>query len=179
MHKAGRNLKLNHGMLTICDVSYWSCLYHGNICSSHYLAITGAWAFTTSQTAKAHVILFQCIFKIASADTGLPIMFHHIHGTGFKTVIADIKGKVSVCTTDIFTLSIWITVIHDAGLGIYCMQLCHTITAQCIYESHHCICDLNPYDHLQHFFFVFVWHTTREIFSPCTHMFHRTFFLQC
>ncbi|KAG2342174.1 hypothetical protein BDR05DRAFT_949144 [Suillus weaverae] len=55
----------------------------------HTQSVVGAQAFMTSQTAKAHVILFQHIFKITSADTGLPIMFHHIHGASFEAVIAD------------------------------------------------------------------------------------------
>ncbi|KAG1788472.1 uncharacterized protein HD556DRAFT_1245206, partial [Suillus plorans] len=126
----------------------------------HMRSVVGARAFTTSQTAKAHVILFQRIFEIASTNTGLPIMFHHIHGTGFKTIIADShKGQ-------------------GLGLGMYCVQLCHSVTAQCIYEPHCRICDLNPYDHLQHFF-IFVLRTTREMSSRCAPTCHRMFFLQC
>ncbi|KAG1801282.1 uncharacterized protein BJ212DRAFT_1286563, partial [Suillus subaureus] len=128
------------------------CLYCGNTYSSHYLAVVGARAFTMSQTAKAHVILFQHIFEIASADTGLPIMFHHIHGTGFETVIADShKGQ-------------------GLSLGMYCVQLCCSVTAQCIYEPHHHICDLNPYDHLRCFFHTCVAHYKRNILSLCTHV---------
>lgn len=51
--------------------------------------MVGARAFTTSQSAKAHLILFQRIFEIAAADTGLSVSFNHIHGCGFETVIAD------------------------------------------------------------------------------------------
>jgi hypothetical protein len=51
--------------------------------------VTGARAFTTSQSAQAHLILFQCIFQIAEEDTGLSVYFHHIHGTGYKSVVAD------------------------------------------------------------------------------------------
>ena len=52
-------------------------------------AIVGARAFTTSQTAQAHLVLFQRIFDIAKADTGLDVHFRHIHGDGIETVIAD------------------------------------------------------------------------------------------
>lgn len=46
-------------------------------------------AFTTSQSADAHVILFRRIFSIAEQDTGVPVRFFHIHGTGIESVIAD------------------------------------------------------------------------------------------
>ena len=52
-------------------------------------AIVGARAFTTSQTAQAHLVLFRQIFDIAKADTGLDVHFRHIHGDGIETVIAD------------------------------------------------------------------------------------------
>ncbi|KAG1819692.1 uncharacterized protein BJ212DRAFT_1298130 [Suillus subaureus] len=44
---------------------------------AHMKSIIGARAFTTSQSAQAHFILFQQIFEIASADTGI------------QTIIAD------------------------------------------------------------------------------------------
>lgn len=44
-------------------------------CSSHYhTAVVFTHAFTTSQSAEAHVILFRRIFEIAMSDTGLPVM---------------------------------------------------------------------------------------------------------
>jgi hypothetical protein len=54
-----------------------------------FSAVVSARAFTTSQSAKAHLILFQRIFDIASADTGLPFSFRHIHGFGCEIVVAD------------------------------------------------------------------------------------------
>ncbi|KIJ39135.1 hypothetical protein M422DRAFT_258014 [Sphaerobolus stellatus SS14] len=48
-----------------------------------------ACAFTTSQSAKAHKVLFQRIFAIVEADTGQQVQFRHIHGTGWDTIIAD------------------------------------------------------------------------------------------
>jgi len=52
-------------------------------------AIVVARAFTTSQTALAHQILFRRIFAIAENDTGKPVQFRHIHGRGFDTFMAD------------------------------------------------------------------------------------------
>ncbi|KAG2086384.1 uncharacterized protein F5147DRAFT_588546 [Suillus discolor] len=51
-------------------------------------AVVSARAFTTSQSVKAHLILFQRIFDIASADTGQSFSFRHIHGFGCEIVIA-------------------------------------------------------------------------------------------
>ncbi|KIJ42824.1 hypothetical protein M422DRAFT_253914 [Sphaerobolus stellatus SS14] len=46
-------------------------------------------AFTSSQSAEAHRILFQRIFEIVEADTGQQVQFRHIHGSGWDTVIGD------------------------------------------------------------------------------------------
>ncbi|KAG1814626.1 uncharacterized protein BJ212DRAFT_1242882, partial [Suillus subaureus] len=56
---------------------------------AHMKSIIGARAFTTSQSAQAHFILFQQIFEIASADTGCTVQFHYMHGEGIQTIIAD------------------------------------------------------------------------------------------
>lgn len=51
-------------------------------------------AFTTSQSAQAHFILFKKIFEIATLDTGIPVRFQYIHGFGFLVWIADAhKGQ--------------------------------------------------------------------------------------
>ncbi|KAJ7234827.1 hypothetical protein C8J57DRAFT_1531331 [Mycena rebaudengoi] len=52
-------------------------------------SVIGTRAFTTSQSAEAHVILFTRIFEIAFGDTGLPCRFRHIHGKGFELWITD------------------------------------------------------------------------------------------
>lgn len=52
-------------------------------------AVVLARAFTTLQSADAHVILFRRICSIAREDTGVPVQFFHIHGTGIESVIAD------------------------------------------------------------------------------------------
>ncbi|KAK7005533.1 hypothetical protein R3P38DRAFT_3326482 [Favolaschia claudopus] len=53
------------------------------------LTVIGTRAFTTSQSAQAHLILFTRIFEIAAADTGIPCRFRHIHGEGFELLITD------------------------------------------------------------------------------------------
>jgi hypothetical protein len=60
----------------------------------YFIAIIGTRAFTTSQSAEAHLILFTRIFEIAHADTGIPCRFRHIHGEGFEIWITDAhKGQ--------------------------------------------------------------------------------------
>jgi len=61
--------------------SYGKCLL--------YAAIVVARGFTMSQSAAAHHILFKHIFSIVELDTGHPLQFCHIHGSGWDTVIAD------------------------------------------------------------------------------------------
>ena len=66
---------------------YFSCIVYMTLI--HLPAVVGARAFTTSQTAQAHVILVRRIFDIAKEDTGLDVHFRHIHGDGIESVIAD------------------------------------------------------------------------------------------
>jgi len=63
-------------------------------------AMVLARAFTTSQSADAHVILFHRICSVAEQDTGVPVKFLHIHGMGIESIIADghrgqALGKIS------------------------------------------------------------------------------------
>lgn len=54
------------------------------------LAVVVSQAFTNSQSAKAHFILFCHIFEVASQDTGTAIwQLQHIHGKGSKTIVTD------------------------------------------------------------------------------------------
>ncbi|KAL4073507.1 hypothetical protein J3A83DRAFT_4399834 [Scleroderma citrinum] len=97
----------------------------------HMRSVVSARAFTTSQSAEAHHILFRHIFEIAQQDTNLSVKFHHIHGCGIKAVIADgHKGQ-------------------GLGLGRYCVELCQDIDDFCPIE---CCCQLrslDPYDQLR------------------------------
>ncbi|KAJ7860303.1 hypothetical protein B0H13DRAFT_2569623 [Mycena leptocephala] len=60
-------------------------------------SVIGTRAFTTSQSAEAHLILFTRIFEIAFEDTGVSCRFRHIHGEGFELWITDAhKGQALV-----------------------------------------------------------------------------------
>ncbi|KAG2137941.1 hypothetical protein DEU56DRAFT_736613 [Suillus clintonianus] len=120
--------------------------------SKHCRSVVSARAFTTSQSAKAHLILFQRIFDIASADTGLSFSFCHIHGSGCEIVVADShKGQ-------------------GLGLGMYCVELSRSISTPCAYEPHRRICDLSPYDHLRRFYRLCVAHFKRNVHALRTHV---------
>ncbi|KAJ7769144.1 hypothetical protein DFH07DRAFT_769047 [Mycena maculata] len=60
-------------------------------------SVIGTRAFTTSQSAAAHLILFTRIFEIVFEDTGVSCRFRHIHGEGFELWITDAhKGQALV-----------------------------------------------------------------------------------
>jgi hypothetical protein len=65
----------------------------------YFIAIIGTRAFTMSQSAEAHLILFTQIFEIAHADTSIPCRFRHIHGEGFEIWIMDVVRSLSVLCT--------------------------------------------------------------------------------
>ncbi|KAJ7920959.1 hypothetical protein B0H13DRAFT_2230669 [Mycena leptocephala] len=109
--------------------------YRIHLCS----LVDGTRAFTTSQSAEAHVILFTRVFQIAFEDTGVPCRFRHIHGDGFELWIADAhKGQ---------------------ALEIMCR------TGRCLLplEPTQLLRRLNPYDHLRRCFRLCTTHDTRNI----------------
>ncbi|KAI5985825.1 hypothetical protein F5J12DRAFT_696074, partial [Pisolithus orientalis] len=109
-------------------------------------------AFTMLQSAEAHFILFQHIFSIASADTGMLVAFHHIDGYGFHSFVADgHKGQA-------------------LGLGMYCVSLCYNDHHQDRYEPHCWLSDLNPYDHLTQSYWFCVTHVKYHIFLLRTYI---------
>ena len=61
-------------------------IYHTN---PLHEAIVSTHAFTTSQLAKAHLILLSRTFEIVKSDTGLSVNFHHIDGSGIQSVVVD------------------------------------------------------------------------------------------
>ncbi|KAG2741734.1 hypothetical protein P692DRAFT_201652917, partial [Suillus brevipes Sb2] len=91
-------------------------------------------SFTTSQSAQAHLILFQRIFQIAEDDTGIPVSFHHIHGTGYESVIADGHMGQGLGNVLFILLALAMLIVEHSGPGMLCL------------------CDLNPYDHLRRFY---------------------------
>ncbi|KJA22509.1 hypothetical protein HYPSUDRAFT_215715 [Hypholoma sublateritium FD-334 SS-4] len=102
-------------------------------------------AFTTSQSAQAHFILFTRIFHFASVDTNLAPCFRHIHGHGFSVWMADAhKGQA-------------------LGLGMFCQSLCIDNEEFDQYEPTKKMKLLNPYDHLRRFFRLCLVHFTRNV----------------
>ncbi|KAL4069992.1 hypothetical protein V8B97DRAFT_1872105, partial [Scleroderma yunnanense] len=102
-------------------------------------------AFTTSQSAEAHHILFRCIFKIAQQDTNLLVKFCHIHKCGIEAMIANgHKGQ-------------------GLGLGRYCVELCQGMEDFCSIEHDHRLKDLDPYDQLKCFYHLCVVHFLRNL----------------
>ncbi|RDB26058.1 hypothetical protein Hypma_006546 [Hypsizygus marmoreus] len=111
----------------------------------HMRSVVVVRAFTTSQSADAHFILFTRIFEIATSDTGLPVLFMHIHGQGFQSWIADAhKGQ-------------------GLGLGKFCQALCAMLEDFCKFEPTRRLRDLDPYDHLRRFFRLCITHFKRHI----------------
>ncbi|GJJ09188.1 hypothetical protein Clacol_003410 [Clathrus columnatus] len=87
-------------------------------------------AFTTSQSAEAHLNLFRCIFQIVEEDTGEHIKFRHIHSNGIDTITADGHHGQAL------------------GLGLYCQELCRGNTEYCSIEHSQLLSSLTPTDHL-------------------------------
>ncbi|KAF7333761.1 hypothetical protein MVEN_02332800 [Mycena venus] len=95
-------------------------------------SVIGTRAFTASQSAEAHLILFTRIFEIAFEDTGVSCRFRHIHGEGFE---------------------LWITDAHKGqalGVGQFCQKLCAELgDVYCPLEPTRLLRTLDPYDHLR------------------------------
>ncbi|KAF7372317.1 hypothetical protein MVEN_00091900 [Mycena venus] len=97
-------------------------------------SVVGTRAFTTSQSAQAHLILFTRIFEIAAADTGISVKFRHIHGEGMEIWMADAhKGQ-------------------GLGVGLFCQSLCRNSDLFCSLEPSRRLRDLTPLDHLRRFY---------------------------
>ncbi|KAG2125773.1 uncharacterized protein EDB93DRAFT_1243973 [Suillus bovinus] len=113
--------------------------------NNHMRSLTGARAFINSQSAQAHLVLFRRIFSIASEDTGTPVSFKHIHGSGYESVVADAHMG------------------QGLRLGLFCSELSKNIKTPCIYEPHRKLCDLTPYDHLRRFYRLCIVHFKRNL----------------
>ena len=122
-------------------------------------------AFTTLQSANAYIILFHHIFSIAEQDTGVPVKFFHIHGMGIESVVTD--GHCGQALGFSFSFMHYLALTFT-GLGKFCVEICRDNQQACAYEAHRHICDLNPYDHLWHFFHVCVVHFKQNI-QPLKH----------
>ena len=85
----GKSSKSKGGTIIINDVwVFYPFFTHFQIINL-ISAMVLARAFTTSQSADAHVVLFRCICSIAEQDTGVPVRFLHIHGMGIESVVAN------------------------------------------------------------------------------------------
>ncbi|KIJ26347.1 hypothetical protein M422DRAFT_272586 [Sphaerobolus stellatus SS14] len=82
------------------------------ICMFKAMTVVVAHAFTTSQSAKAHKVLFQRIFAIVEADTGQQVQ--HIHGTGWDTIITDEHHGLAIV--------LWVAPNHFMSLHHMTMQ---------------------------------------------------------
>ncbi|KAJ6452183.1 hypothetical protein C8R47DRAFT_998159 [Mycena vitilis] len=111
-------------------------------------SVIGTRAFTTSQSAEAHLILFTRIFEIAFADTGIPCRFRHIHGDGFELWIMDShKGQA----------------LGDCA-GQFCQKLCAELgDVYCPMEPTRLLRLLSPCDHLRRFLRFCTTHNMRNI----------------
>ncbi|KAF8180705.1 hypothetical protein K438DRAFT_2021287 [Mycena galopus ATCC 62051] len=109
-------------------------------------SLVGTRAFTTSQSAQAHLILFTRIFEIACADTGIPCRFRHIHGDGFE---------------------LWITDAHKGqalGAGMFCQKLSAELgDVYCPMDPTKLLRSLDPYEHLRRFLRLCTVHYKRNI----------------
>ncbi|KAF8583771.1 hypothetical protein K439DRAFT_1647130 [Ramaria rubella] len=116
------------------EIEAWFPEYHCSrnqlLTNQQFLAIVVACTFTTSQSADAHPILFNCIFAIVCEDTGHTVWFCHIHGDGFDTFVAD--GHVG----------------QVLGLGRCCEGICRNMAGYCTIEWTRALHTLTPYKHL-------------------------------
>jgi hypothetical protein len=53
---------------------------------------------------------------------------------------------------------------------MYCVQLSHSISTPCTHEPHQHVCDLSPYDHLHHFYWLCVAHYKRNVHALHMHV---------
>ncbi|KAF8432134.1 hypothetical protein L210DRAFT_3614367 [Boletus edulis BED1] len=147
---ASMSLRLMHATRISIDTSFkrvhgWQEFEIETWDNYHMRSIVSTRAFTTSQSAEAHFILFSRIFAIAKSDTGLSVKFHHIDGNGIQSVVADgHKGQ-------------------GLGLGMFCVSLCATNTMVCRYEPSCRVCDLTPYDHLRCVYRLCIVHFRRNL----------------
>ncbi|KAF8589348.1 hypothetical protein K439DRAFT_1612787 [Ramaria rubella] len=110
-------------------------------------SIVVARAFTTSQSAEAHRILFNRIFAIVHEDTGKTVQFRHIHGVGFNTFMAD--GHLG----------------QALGLGLCCEEICQSMAGYCAIEWTKALYMLTPYEHLARIYRYCFAHFVRNVLT--------------
>ncbi|KAF8572755.1 hypothetical protein K439DRAFT_1506051, partial [Ramaria rubella] len=101
-------------------------------------SIVVAQAFTTSQSAAAHLILFTCIFAIVEQDTGQ---------------LMDTMAKPWVCHFEILLML------------LYCQNICVNMAGYCSIEWNKALHALTPYEHLAQFYRYCFAHFSRNVTS--------------
>ncbi|KIJ51998.1 hypothetical protein M422DRAFT_243573 [Sphaerobolus stellatus SS14] len=109
-------------------------------------------AFTSSQSAEAHRILFQRMFEIVEADTGQQFQFRHIHGSGWDTVIGDEHRGQAL------------------GLGLRLQDMCRDMPGYCSIDWTKPLHELTPYEHLKRCFRVCFQHYSTRVRGVQTHV---------
>lgn len=161
---AGRNMSSNFGMASTCAVGFFishSCKPNAQIFFS--TAFVGCRAFTTSQSAGAHLILHRMMFEIAEADTGQSVKFRYLHGSGYDTWSADAHkgqalGEFRLAGSAGFCLLTALT-----GLGLYLQEISRNNNGICPEDPAKRWCDLTPYEHLLYVYRLCVLHFKRKI----------------
>ncbi|KIJ43707.1 hypothetical protein M422DRAFT_252951 [Sphaerobolus stellatus SS14] len=113
--------------------------------SQYNRSIVVARAYVNSQSADAHLVLFQRIFAIAAADTGREVRIWHIHGDGLDTITADRHRGQAI------------------GWGKFCQSLCRSMAGYCAYEITKPLFALTPSDHLKRCYHYCFLHYTRNV----------------
>ncbi|KAF8576274.1 hypothetical protein K439DRAFT_1367727 [Ramaria rubella] len=110
-------------------------------------SIVVACAFTTSQSAEAHRILFNRIFAIVHEDTGKTVQFRNIHSVGFDTFMADRHLGQAL------------------GLGLCCKEICQSMAGYCAIEWTKVLYMLTPYEHLAQIYRYCFAHFVRNVLT--------------
>ncbi|KAF8576790.1 hypothetical protein K439DRAFT_1622602 [Ramaria rubella] len=126
------------------EIEAWFPEYHCSIVVAH--------VFTTSQSAKAHRILFNSVFAIVYEDTGETVKFQHLHGVGFDTFMAD--GHLG----------------QALGLGLCCEDMCRSLAGYCAIEWTKALHALMPYKHLAHMYRYCFAHFVRNVLALKGHV---------
>ncbi|KIJ31740.1 hypothetical protein M422DRAFT_266489 [Sphaerobolus stellatus SS14] len=114
--------------------------------SQYDRSIVFARALMNSQSAEAHLILFQRIFGIAEKDTGRELRMRHIHGDELDTVTADGHRGQAI-----------------GNWGRLCQSKCQSMAGYCAYEPTKALHALTPTDHLKRCYHYCFSHHTRHV----------------
>ncbi|KIJ47868.1 hypothetical protein M422DRAFT_248459 [Sphaerobolus stellatus SS14] len=126
------------------EIEAWFPEYSRSVVIAH--------AFTTSQSAKTHKVLFQRIFAIVEADTGQQVQFQHIHRTGWDTIITDEHRGQAL------------------GLGLCLQDICRNTSGYCSVDWTKPLHVLTPYDHTKRCLRICFQHYTTRVHNLKLHV---------